>query len=149
VGDIACCPSLQEVRFELTGVDKFPRHRIEGRGFSAMQIEDVTTLWYNEAEGAATRVTMVKKGKMIVLRFDSRYKLPSGKEEPMSLPKIRLKQRITKRLLAERKSTAIYNEQKALDRVQNVARALDRTKGISFRFYTVVAEHEVDLLIAK
>ncbi len=149
VAEIKSCPPMQELFFELTGANKLPHHRTEGRDKRGIQIKDVITLWYNETEKAATRLTMKKRDKAVVVNFDSRYKLPSGEEGPMSLPKLERKQKIIKRELAAQNSMAWQNELKELERVYSVARALDGTKDITCRFYMVVAGHEVDLLIAK
>ena len=64
-----------------------PHHRIEGTELKKIRIGEEALLWWNGADAAATKVQLVKRGNIAALKLDSRYKLPSGDEEPMSVPR--------------------------------------------------------------
>ena len=80
-------PPREAIRADFTGVDLFPYHQIKGCGTKGLKLKDVTTIWYKGTNAAATKVTLKKIGKSVVFELDSRYKLPSGDEEPMSISK--------------------------------------------------------------
>jgi len=78
-------PPRDAIRADFTGINLFPHHRIDGCSTNGMKLKDTTTIWYNDATAAASRLSLKKIGNTITFELDSRYKLPSGDEEPMSI----------------------------------------------------------------
>jgi hypothetical protein len=207
-------PEPTDVWVDLTSVHQFPPHRHEGKKLLGMRMGDSAMLWWTGAAAAGTKLALVRIGNVAVLKLDSRYKLPSGDEEPMSIPRgnRKLKQlndllrdahsarnaigelrSYRSRLLGEtqrstgatvngvwvenpvlvaRKAAAlgelaatdkqikraedliareptIERELRELERVSEVARSLHGRTIISYRFFTVVDDYEVDLVVAE
>ena len=208
VGKIAHLVPSEQVCFELTNLEQLPPCIVEGTEPTGMRIPDQTTLEYLEAAGAATRLTMTQRGKVAVVEIESRYALPSGDEQPLSIgqgnkkfkaldalyqetlaaesaigdlrkrlkdlekqakavPRSRatafakaqqiqqlqakaavVQQKIAyaERLISQK--AAVAADLQAIQKVAALAQQLHESK-LSYRFYTVVDGHEVDLLIAK
>lgn len=88
-GRCECSPDAEQVFFELRNQDRLPSHSLEGADPSKLQVGEVVTLWYSDAERTATRISMEKVGRTPRVEFLSRYRLPSGNEGPMSIGHMR------------------------------------------------------------
>lgn len=78
-------PATDDICFELTGIDQLPDCTCEGDELARLQVRGQTTLQYLAATGAATRLTMRKRGKVVVVEIENGFALPSGDEQPMSI----------------------------------------------------------------
>lgn len=208
VGKFAHLVPTEHVFFELLNLEQLPACTVEGTEPTQLRISDQTTLEYLEAPGAATRLTMTKRGKVTVVEIESRYALPSGDEQPMSIGQgnkkfkaldalyqetlaaeaaiddlrdrlkelekqdkavsrsratafakaqqrqqlqseaIGVQQKIgyAERLLSQK--AAVAADLQALQKIAALAQQLHESK-LSYRFYTLVDGHKLDLLIAR
>ncbi len=80
-------PSPDSIYCEFSGASHLPPHRHEGCDLNAMKLNDVAKLWYPGANAAVTQITFMRIGNLVALELDTRYTLPSGDEEPMSIQK--------------------------------------------------------------
>ncbi|NOY41658.1 MAG: hypothetical protein GXP26_07480 [Planctomycetes bacterium] len=207
-------PHLDEIYFELTGIARFPANNRTGMLPLKIKLRESLDIRYTGAQNAGTTVAMKRKGNIVVVELSSLYTLPSGDNEPMSIPAGNRKMKelseieaeakwsktnvgnmksslssaktefaaiqrrnaglntaaaaakslalgelaaeIRSRELAINRATqliqnlpAIGTEIRELDRVSAVARELHGTKGIEYRFFTIVNGIEVDLVVAK
>lgn len=85
VGRFAYLVPPEDVCFELLNLDELPAATVEGADPVHLKINDQTILEFIEADGTATRFTMKKRGKVAVVEIESRYALPSGYKQPMSI----------------------------------------------------------------
>lgn len=93
------CPEPEEVFLEITPNDKLPIRQIDGAENERIKLNDQLTVWFQSAHAAATRLTYEKKGKFPTLLLNTRYKLPSGKEAPLSLGDIKRQERFLENLI--------------------------------------------------
>ena len=77
-------PAAEDVYFELLGIDALPAHTAEGDDPARLPSAGEMVLRYVEAP-AETRITLTKRGRVAALEFETRYFLPSGSEQPMSI----------------------------------------------------------------
>ncbi len=85
VGKFTHLAPAERVCFRLLNLDELPPCTVAGVAPEQLQIGDQTTLEYLEAPGAATRLTMYKRGNVTIVDIESRYALPSGDEQPLSI----------------------------------------------------------------
>ncbi len=78
-------PDLSRVRLDVTGLPSFPPKHVDRAGLLGLEVGDSRTIWYSEVDGAGTRLSLVRRGRVVVLEAESRYRLPSGDEEGMSI----------------------------------------------------------------
>lgn len=208
VGKFAHLTAPGQVYFELLSMDDLPAHTVDGAEPDELQIQNQTTLEYLEAPGAATRLKMTKRGKVAIVEIESRYVLPSGEEQPMSIAQgnkklkqldalhketlvaetaikglrdrlkdlqrdakavprsratvlaksqqlqrlqaeaVTVRQQIAyaERLITQKQVVAA--DQQAIQKIALLAQQLHDSR-LSYRFFTVVDGHQVDLLIAR
>lgn len=92
-------PEPEEIFLEITPHEKLPIRQIDGAENERIKLNDQLTVWFQTAHAAATRLTYEKKGQFPTLLLNTRYKLPSGKEAPLSLGDIKRQERILENLI--------------------------------------------------
>ena len=78
-------PRPVDVKVDVVNLVDFPPYRVEGTSLSGLKLGDKVTLWYTDVEGAATRISILRIGSLAAIQAESRYRLPSGDEEGMSV----------------------------------------------------------------
>jgi hypothetical protein len=78
-------PDPLHIRFDLKPAALWPTFLHDGDALLGMKIGNSAMLRYTIAEGAATEVRAVPSGNTMAVRLDTRYVLPSGDIEPLSI----------------------------------------------------------------
>lgn len=102
-------PNPYDIKVQIVPDPSLPIREKVGCSLDRMSQKDIATLWYSTSDSAATRLEWDRKGNLAALQFNTRYKLPSGDEEPMSIGQGNRKRKELGKLLqrAENASSAI------------------------------------------
>ncbi|MGI9427869.1 MAG: hypothetical protein ACR2NM_04380, partial [Bythopirellula sp.] len=123
-------PAVADVYFALSGVADLPAASIQGADLSRMQIRDQTTLEYSDAKGAATRLTVKKRGNLIAVEVESRFLLPSGEKQSMTIERgnKRLNELVALHQEAQDAAEILTNLRSQLISLQSEARTVARAR---------------------
>jgi len=139
-------PPLTDMRLDIVKLQNCPTHRTEGKGLLGLRLGDETILWYNEVPGVATKITFTNFNGTPAIALEHRYRLPSGVEDAIDIQKGNQKIRNMERALAKKENATMRKDLDALKRIVELAKKLDETVKMRYRFYFFVAGHEVELL---
>ena len=128
-------PELSRIRVDIRDPSVFPTHRVEGPGFRGLKLGDVTTLRYIDADGAVTRLSIVKLGSRPAIEVETGYRLPSGFEDVATLGGTRKMQELQQELEAAKAYRNPPNQSRptgadtVIAQLENELRASARGKG--------------------
>ncbi len=145
-------PELENIRVDITDSSTLPSHRVEGAGLRGLKQSDVTTLYYPEAMGASTQVRVIKRGTRPALEFETRYELPSGMQDELTITRGNRKSQYLRDELAAarayqatRRIAELEADLHALERIAILARQWNENTKLPLRFFINVDGYEIDL----
>ena len=145
-------PELENIRVDIMDSSMLPSHRVEGAGLRGLKQSDVTTLYYPEAIGAFTRVRVIKRGTRPAIEFETRYELPSGLRDELTITRGNRKSQYLRDELAAarayqatRRIAELESDLHALERIAILARQWKEDTKLPLRFYINVDGYEINL----
>jgi hypothetical protein len=154
-------PELENIRIDVSDTSMLPAHRVDGAGLRGLKVSDVTTLWYYQADGAATRLTVKEHGNHPAIEVETRYRLPSGFEEALTIRRGNRKLLDLREDLAtasayrataknrspglDKKIAELETDLRALEQIANLARHWHEKTKLPLRFYIIVDDYEIEL----
>lgn len=122
-------PHPREIKLAITPSPGFPGHRVDG-DLSCLNLNGEATIWYTAQGGVATRVRLRKTGTLASGEFESRYRLPSGEEGPLTVKhgkgkRIELTKLLKKATNARNSISGLKNRLAALQRERSAWQSKD------------------------
>ncbi len=140
-----------QVSFRLLNLDELPPCIVEGVEPEQLQPGGQTTLEYLEAPGAATRLTMSKRGNVTIVEIESRYALPSGDEQPLSIARGNKKVKELAALYQETLAAeaAIDDLRSRLKELERDAKAVPRSRATAFAKAQQLQQLQAEILTVR
>jgi hypothetical protein len=154
-------PEIESIRIDVTDPSVFPMNEAEGGGFRGLKLDDIRTLRFRNAPGAAARLSVSKRGRRVAVNLEFGYKLPSGYEAIFTVARAASKMQALRAELAAAKAlkTRVRNtsannidsaiavltaDVRAFESIGKLAERLHESQ-VPLRAYIEVSDHRVVL----
>ncbi len=142
-------PDIKDIRVDLMSLDGCPPYKLEGKGLLKLEMNDETIIWYKEAAGAATKIKFANFKRGPSIELEHRYRLPSGVEDAIVVQSVERKIIKMQKALAKKDNSKMKTDLNALILIGALAKKLDKTVKLRYRFYLFVDGHEIELVTTK
>ena len=157
-------PETTRIRADLVDRSSLPTNNVNDASVSQIKLGEAAVIEYVEAPGAESLVAVVRRGVRPAVQFETRYRLPSGYQDILTIQRGNRKMQELRQEFEGTKSyyelsnssqknqirpalQRIEADLRALERIEELAKNLHNGTQLAFRFYFTVADHEVNLAI--